>query len=120
ETVQVNEYDGRRFRTIRKDFEAGDLAEERHFYYTPNWRCLEERLDSATTPDRQFVWGQRYIDDLIVRYRTGERQVAMQDANWNGTAIADATGTVQERYAYTAYGVPLFLDTDFNILSATL
>lgn len=42
----------------------------RHFYYSSQWQILEERLDDATTADRQFVWGLRYIDDQICRDQT--------------------------------------------------
>ena len=41
----------------------------------------------------------------------------LQDPNWNLTAIADVTGTVQERYCYDAYGTPTFLTPLFGFLS---
>ena len=78
-TVQENEYDGRNFRVVRKDYSSGTLTETRHVYYTSAWQVLEERLD------------------------------ALQAGNWNVTALCDENGDVQERYAYTAYGEPPFL-----------
>jgi len=36
------------------------------------------------------------------------RIYALQDGNWNVIALADTSGDVQERYAYQAYGAPLF------------
>jgi len=42
-----------------------------------------------------------------------ERLYALQDANWNVTAIVDDAGNVQERYRYAAYGMPTFLQPDF-------
>ena len=124
-TVQVNEYDARRYRTVRKDYVAGTLSETRHFYYSEAWQCLEERLgsspDSADT-ERKYVWGVRYIDDLVLRDRDSdldsdntldERLYALQDANWNVTSVADTSGDVQERYAYTAYGEPTFQNSSF-------
>jgi hypothetical protein len=33
---------------------------------------LEERVDSATTPDRQYVWDIQYLDDLILRDRDSD------------------------------------------------
>ena len=116
--VSENEYDARNFRTVRKDYTLGVLATARHFYYTPSWRCVEERLGSTpdtAAPDRQFVWGTRYIDDLVCRDRsvTGtldERLYATQDANWNVVALTDTSGTVQERYAYSPFGWPIILD----------
>jgi hypothetical protein len=85
----------------------------RHYYYSDQWQSLEERLGSTPTsaaPDRQFVWGLRYIDDCVLRDRSttgtiNERLYAMQDANWNVVAICNTSAAVLERYAYTAYGV---------------
>ncbi|MDX1929039.1 MAG: RHS repeat-associated core domain-containing protein, partial [Pirellulaceae bacterium] len=92
----------------------------RHYYYTSAWQVLEERLDAATTAERQFVWGLRYIDDQVLRDRApsgsgplSERLYALQDANWNMDAIVNASGSVQERYSYTAYGVPTVLTPAF-------
>jgi len=109
-------YDGRGYRIQRKTTTSGSLTEDRHYYYTPGWQCVEERLGSATTVERQFVWGLRYIDDLVFRDRStanngtiNERRYAMQDGNWNTVAICDTTGSVTERYAYSAYGAPVFM-----------
>ena len=38
-----------------------------------------------------------------------ERLYALQDPNWNVIAIADTGGDVSRRYAYSAYGHPMFL-----------
>jgi hypothetical protein len=122
-TVQENQYDGLRRRTIRKSYTAGVLSETRHYYYTARWQIVEERL--GTTPDsatanRRYVWGLRYIDDLILRDRdtTGggtlnERLYGIQDPNWNMIALANTTGDIQERYAYSAYGMPSVLTPAF-------
>ena len=125
DTVQENAYDGLRRRVVRLDYTGGTLDETRHFYYTDQWQAVEERLESggviSPNPNRQYVWGERYIDDLVLRDRdtTGdgtldERLYALQDANWNIVAVIDTTGDVQERYAYQAYGVPLFLAPDYT------
>ena len=121
ETVQQNAYDGRNYRVVRKDYVGGSLSETRNFYYTDGWRNIEERLgtspDSADA-DRQFVWGMRYIDDLVCRDRSvssilDERLYASQDANWNVTAIIDINGSVEERLEYDPYGVTTFLSPTF-------
>jgi hypothetical protein len=31
-----------------------------------------ERIDSSSNPDRQYTWGGRYIDDLILRTRDSD------------------------------------------------
>ena len=54
---------------------------------------LEERI-SGSVPDRQYVWGLRYIDDLVLRNQfddgtPSQRLYAMQDANWNTVAVCD-------------------------------
>jgi hypothetical protein len=85
----------------------------RHFYYSAGWQVLEERVGSSTGADRQFVWGARYIDDLVLRDRDtsepkngvlNERVYALEDANFNVVALADTGGSVQERYIYSPYG----------------
>jgi RHS repeat-associated protein len=119
-TIQENEYDARRFRTLRKDYSDGVLSETRHFYYSAGWRSLEERVGSSTSASNQHIWGLRSIDDLVLRDRdtTGngtleERLYALQDSNRNVVAIIDDAGTVQERYSYHAYGDIVFLDSAY-------
>ncbi len=108
--VATYSYDGLNRRTTKTV--SGVL---RDLYYSNDWQVHEERVGGATTADRQFVWGQRYIDDLVLRDRSTERLYALQDANWNVTAIVNTSGMVQERYSYTAYGLPTFLNPDFSI-----
>jgi len=135
DTVAEYSYDGRNFRIVKKTYTGGQLDETRHFYYNSDWQCLEERLETAgqisSYANRQYVWGLRYIDDLILRDRnadndsqTGdlgktnsgleERLYTLQDPNWNVVAVADTNGDIQERYSYHAYGTPLFLAADFT------
>ena len=122
-TVQQNEYDGLGRRVIQKTDTDGSLDETRHYYYSSDWRVVEERVGSSTDPERQFVWGRRYIDDLVCRDRDtsdppngtlDESLYCLQDANWNVIAITDSSGTVQERCAYEAYGSPVILDASFG------
>jgi len=121
-TVAEYEYDAAKRRVIQKSYTGGSLDETRHLFYTEprKWQVIEERVDSDTDPNRQFVWGLRYIDDLVLRDRdtTGngtldERRYALQDANWNVTSTADTSGTVQQRMVYQAYGTPVFLTNAF-------
>ncbi len=95
----------------------------RRFYYSNRWQAIEERLGSSSTPDRHFVWGLRYIDDLVLRDRSttgtlNERLYAVQDANWNVTSVTDTSAAVQERYRYSAYGEPTFLDATLAPITA--
>jgi len=120
--AQENEYDGRGYRIITKSYDETEaILETRQAYFTDGWQVVEERLGESATPERQFVWGVRYIDDLVLRDRSvdsgalNERLYSLQDGNWNVTAVADATGTVQERYEYDPYGVASVLAPNFTI-----
>ena len=118
-------YDAAKRRVIEETYTSGVLSETRHLYYTQpsKWQVIEERVGTSPdlgTAERQFVWGVRYIDDLVDRDRDtsgdgilNERLFAAQDANWNISAITDSTGELQERYGYSAYGVPVFLTSTF-------
>jgi RHS repeat-associated protein len=121
------QYDGLKRRTIKLTYSGGVLSQTRDQYYSSRWQVLEERVNGASSADRQFIWGQHEKDDLILRDRdaTGsgtlnERFYALQDPNWNVTALADITGTVQERYSYSAYGMLTVLTPAFGIRTATL
>jgi RHS repeat-associated protein len=115
-TVATYAYDGRNFRVSKS---VSGTA--RHFYFNSNWQCLEERVGASTYANRQYLWGLRYVDDLLLRDRdadgssgTGslglsgsgleERLYALQDPNWNVVAISNTGGAIQERYCYDAYG----------------
>ena len=112
-------YDGKT-RRITKETDA-----TRRYYYSDRWQILEERVDSETTAERQFVWGQRYLDDLVLRDRDvdddgslDERLYVLSDY-FNPTAIADEDGVVLERYGYDAFGLSRVMDADFEPRSAS-
>lgn len=121
------QYDGLKRRTVKQTYSGGILSETRHLFYSSAWQVLEERVGTSTSAQRHFIWGLRYIDDILLRDRdsTGggmlnERLYGIQDPNWNVTALADVTGTVQERYAYSPYGMPSILTPAFALRLATL
>ena len=110
-TIAKYGYDGLGRRIIKKDYDAGTLSETRHFYFSTSSQVLEERVDSETDPAQQFLWGIRFVDDLVLRDKdtTGngtlnERLYGLSDPRFSVVAIADDTGAVQERYAYAGYG----------------
>lgn len=120
EIVAEYRYDGAKRRILQMSYVTANLDEIRHFYYTKpsEWQVVEERLGDIpdlTDPDQQFTWGTRHIDDLLLRVRSSERIYALQDANWNVTALSDSTGTILERYAYSAYGSPEYLSATFDL-----
>ena len=118
------EYDAAGRRIEKETYSAGSLDEARHYYYCGTWQCIEERVEaSGVLPgdaDVQYVWGAKYVDNLILRDRDtdadgamDERLYALADANYNVTALFDeATGTVVERFVYDAYGNVTELDPD--------
>ncbi len=125
--VATYQYDGLKRRTVKDLYSAGTLVSTRHFFDSSEWQVLEERRGTTTTPDRQFVWGVRYIDDIVLRDRDpngigslSERLYGMQDPNWNLTLLCDPSGTVQERYVYDPYGNPTVLSPAFVARSGSL
>ncbi len=99
-TVATYAYDGFTRRVI-----STTAAGATHHYYSAAWQVLEELLPSGDR--KQFVWGIRALDDLILRDQisgaTTTRLYALRDA-MHVTAITDAAGTVLERYGYDAFG----------------
>ena len=106
------------------------------FSYDLNWRLIEEQVADEYYFPKQYVWGLGYVDALILRDRdadgnsgtthagtlgTGgeERLWFQQDANYNVTSVTDDTGTAQERYTYTPYGVATYLTGSWGSRSAS-
>ncbi len=93
----------------------------RHYYYSNSWQVLEERVDASETADRRFVWGIKGIDDLILRDRIDggtERLYALSDG-MSITAVVNTSGTVQERYGYSGFGVPRYMTASFGNRSSS-
>ena len=153
--VDEFQYDGLNRRTVKEKYAGGTLAERRYYFFDQDWQVLEERLGKSDGgynykidwfwgwANRQYVWGLRYVDDLVIRDDDTEPSVdtgnhggfnhytprhdntgldrrlyALQDANWNVVATADYAGAVQERYTYAAYGKAEYRDpTTFALRS---
>ncbi len=129
-------YDGITRRMLKSVYVSGTLDHLRHSYFSDAWQPLEERRDAATRADQQYVWGLRYIDDLVLRDHDGdtssatghlglngsgleERLYCLNDSNWNVTSIGDPAGAIVERYIYTPYGSPTFLTPSYGARSAS-
>jgi RHS repeat-associated protein len=127
--VAAYQYDGMNRRIVEQVAATGvSSALVRDLFYSQAWQVLEERIRSSggdipATADTRYIWSPVYVDALVARDRnadvnnsTGaggleERVYALQDANWNTTAIVAAsgvsgfsTGAVINRFAYTPYG----------------
>lgn len=99
----------------------------RDFFYSAGWQVLEER--EGSTVKAQNVWSLAYVDAMVLRDgdatsggnlgKSGsgldERLYAVQDANFNVTAVVDTSGVVVERYQYDPYGSFKVLDANFSV-----
>jgi RHS repeat-associated protein len=105
------------------------------YYYNTDWKCVEERDSGESCPRKQYVYGIRGRNDLIERdnYRYNsssgspscssagkERHYALTDAMGSVTAVASTSGTVAERYSYTAFGQSQVMTTSFANRSMSL
>ena len=79
-------------------------------FFNEEWQELEETTGSDLTA---FVWGLRYIDDLVLREKGEERLYSLADPNWNIVAIIDVAGVIQERMKYDAFGKITWMDSAF-------
>jgi RHS repeat-associated protein len=119
-TVAAYGYDGLNRRTTKTV-----SGTTRRYYYSDQWQVLEERVDAETAAERQFVWGLRYTDDLVLRDRDVDHDASMDERLYvlsdyfNPTAIADEDGVVLERYAYDAFGLSRVMDPDFDPRSSS-
>ncbi len=98
-----------------------------HTYWSDRWKPLEERTGSSTSAARSYLWGERpgHRDELVLRDRDtdgngslDERLYATMDY-FNGTAVLNTSGVVQERYAYSAFGVRRIMAPDFSPRSSS-
>jgi len=108
-------YDGL---TRRLTSTLGDII--RHFYYNSVWKCVEERLNSSTDPDRVYYWSNRagHRDELLRRDRSTSS--VLDETLWclmdyfDPIAITNSSGEVQERYNYSAFGLANVLTPAFQ------
>jgi RHS repeat-associated protein len=117
------------------------VSDEAVLYYDTSWQVIAEsnfhttweggEVTSETASSAQYIWGQTYIDDMVLRDRdadsdsgTGdlgisdsgleERIYAQHDANHNVTSLTDDSGSVQERFVFDAYGSVTVLGTSWS------
>jgi RHS repeat-associated protein len=117
-TVAAYAYDGLTRRVTKT---TGGTT--RHFYYSAQWQILEERVGASTAAQRQFVWGERYPDDLVLRDRDTDgngsldERLYVQHDYFHPTAVSNTSGAVQERYGYDAYGLSRVMTPAFGARS---
>jgi RHS repeat-associated protein len=88
-------------------------------YYSAAWQVLEERIGGVV--QARNVWSPVYVDALVLRDQSSlhngvldQRLYVQTDANWNVTALVDASGNVLERYVYDPYGAVTVLAADWS------
>jgi RHS repeat-associated protein len=91
--LKVYTYDGGN-RKITED----DGTTITQLVYSAAWQVLEEKVGSSYS--NRYVWSAAYVDALVMRDDGTQRVWAIQDANWNVTALVDDSGNVLERFGY--------------------
>ena len=94
-------------------------------YYSSAWQVLEERVGGVL--QARNVWSPVYVDALVLRDQSSlgngtldQRLYVQTDANWNVTALVDASGNVVERYVYDPYGAVTVLTPSWAVRGASL
>jgi RHS repeat-associated protein len=76
---------------------------------------------AATTPTFRYVYAS-YIDEPVVRKTAGTGGTLVyfhRNQQYSITAVTTSAGSIAERYAYTAYGLPTILDSSASVLSSS-
>ena len=104
--------------TVRTGHTATVTA--RNYFYSDQWKVLQDQTTARRPqqPDqRQFVWRGCAEDKLILRDQGGAavspRLFALDDGK-NVSAVCDESGAVAERYGYSGFGTPVFMDAGFT------
>jgi RHS repeat-associated protein len=77
--------------------------------------------DAPSSPTHRYVYAS-YIDEPVVRKAAGTSGTIYylhRNQQFSITAATTSTGSVAERYAYTAYGQPTILDASGSVLSSS-
>ncbi|MDZ7617491.1 MAG: RHS repeat-associated core domain-containing protein [Patescibacteria group bacterium] len=111
---------------VSKTVPDGEGSVTTVFVYLGNQVVSEYAADALpASPERKFVYAT-YIDEPVVMIdRTAMGTVAAGtdellfyhcNSLYSLAALTDASAAVVERYAYSAYGKPIFLDAAANLL----
>ena len=73
---------------------------------------------AANRPTYNYVYGS-YIDEIILRTGSGGNRYYHRNQQYSVTALTNASGAITERYAYAAYGRPVFFDGSGTTLTAS-
>ncbi len=113
-------YDGRNRCVKRNTYtrSSGNWAlSTEHFLYYDGWNLIEERDDSGNHL-ASYVNGPR-IDEPLARLTTNATYYYHGDALNSTVAMTGVSGTVAERYAFEAFGLPTIMDAVGNNITNT-
>ncbi len=77
--------------------------------------------DAPSSPLYRYVFAS-YIDEPVVRKTTGSSGTVLyfhRNQQYSILALTDFSGNVSERYAYTAYGQPTFLNASATVQTSS-
>jgi RHS repeat-associated protein len=125
-TVATYAYDGLDRRIVKGLYVSGTLDHNEHAFFNEKWQTVEVRKEVSgainANPLEQYVWHPMYVDAPLLRdYDSATsgsptRYYYAFDAGYNVTAITGSSGVAVERYSYSPFGTPSFLDGSFNML----
>ena len=119
-TLAEFRYDGVNRRVTKYDGSAAAPNATYDYYINSDWQTIEVRKNADSDPLEEYAWHPYYVDGLAVRFYDSDvngSQVDhyyVQDANYNAVGVMNNSGTIQERYQYSAYGQLTVLDNDFT------
>ena len=112
QTFSTTSYDGKG-RRVKKAISGTGSWDCTYTYLYDHDSTIETRNGSGT-PVQQYVWGTRYVDELVQVASESDNSSdgvdgdtalwALQDANYNVLGLVDSSGVLVERYQYTPYG----------------
>ena len=79
------------------------------------------RGGAASTATYRYVFAS-YVDEPVVRKTTGSSGTVLyyhRNQQYSIYALTDSSGTVSERYAYTPYGQPTFLNASASVQTSS-
>lgn len=75
---------------------------------------------AASSPTYRYVYAS-YIDEPVFRYKpTGSESIYFhRNQQYSVVALTNGSGSIVERYAYSAYGVPTIADSSGSVLTSS-
>ncbi|MBI9019095.1 MAG: hypothetical protein JEZ07_17730 [Phycisphaerae bacterium] len=97
-------------RRVQVDLYTNESLDSSTLYYYDGWKVLAEKEGSAV---REFVYGN-YLDEVLLMNDGTDDYYFEHDHRYSPTAILDASGNVQRRYEYDAFGKRSEYAADFT------